>query len=1077
MLKLYSSNGYRFISSVLLILLLLSPILHNSVYATHENKKNSMILPNLFEDFDTFKSNNFNQTDFYKLDTLSNTAPKITSIINNTVFSDNHVQLQGSAFEEQIGIQLTYSSVDLYLSTPDGLINVGKGNVTSPTVGKWTANVVLPDGQYDFVVQGTRNDGSKSSISQPMHVKVDSTLSPLKKPVILYPGNNNIISNNTITFSGNANYTLQNNNMKYSEIRIYELTNNSLPVFLGQAIPNNDVTGGWTTNGITLSEGYHSLSALGFTDNCIEDCIVSPFSSPVNILIDYSAPVIVGPPYITVEATELDGAKVPYETNATDVFDSDVSIKCNPKTGKMFPLGQTIVKCTAIDDADNTSIFSFNVNVTDTTPPIITGPESLFVEASSPYGNITNFMVNATDIVDEDVLITCTPTSGSFFLLGVTTVNCSAEDDALNIAEFSFDVEVQDNIPQAEVCNSGIDEDLDNKVDLFDEDCNSNIIIEIVSAINGQGLALSNAQSDTSDQIFITFSAQNMTGAYNFECSLDSSPFGICTSPIGYDNLTSGTHIFNVRLAELPLKTTSFTWITSQDKIQSESIIDYVKFPNDASVSKQLTHSFVIDNLLSPDSIEFGFSAKDNSINHFECKVDNDPFSICSSPNKVSGLSAGTHTFSVKGMDNFGNVESIESFSADVPVLAEVPVQSMVSIQSDCPGPGGVGTNQDDTIVDTDASTTINGGQGQDDIQGCGGDDEIYGEEGIDTLDGGDGNDLLVGGNGADILTGGPGEDTFDCGHGPDTVTDYNPDEDTLIDCENAIVNITPDTTIDAATDGNTNPVTDGGTTSSTEITFDFSGTPTLYTDHFICSLSGPVPSGPDDPCNLTGVSSDSKTYTGLTDGEYTFTVAAVSTSNTPDPTPATFAFTVDTTAPDTTIDAATDGNLLSVTDGGTTSSTEITFDFSGTPATDTDHFICSLSGPVPSGPDDPCNLTGVSSDSKTYTGLTDGDYTFTVAAVDINGNADLTPATFAFTVDTTAPDTTIDAATDGNLLSVTDGGTTSSTEITFDFSGTPATDTDHFICSLSGPVPSGPDDPCNLTGVSSDSKTYTGLT
>jgi hypothetical protein len=36
-------------------------------------------------------------------------------------------------------------------------------------------------------------------------------------------------------------------------------------------------------------------------------------------------------------------------------------------------------------------------------------------------------------------------------------------------------------------------------------------------------------------------------------------------------------------------------------------------------------------------------------------------------------------------------------------------------------------------------------------------------------------------------MTGAPGKDTFDCGHGPDLVTDYNPSEDTLIDCENAL--------------------------------------------------------------------------------------------------------------------------------------------------------------------------------------------------------------------------------------------------------------------------------------------------
>ena len=41
--------------------------------------------------------------------------------------------------------------------------------------------------------------------------------------------------------------------------------------------------------------------------------------------------------------------------------------------------------------------------------------------------------------------------------------------------------------------------------------------------------------------------------------------------------------------------------------------------------------------------------------------------------------------------------------------------------------------------------------------------------------------------------------------------------------------------------------------------------------------------------------------------------------------------------------------------------------------------------------------------------------YNFTERCVDVVGNVDPTPASFTWTVDTTAPDTTIDSAIDGN--------------------------------------------------------------
>ena len=171
--------------------------------------------------------------------------------------------------------------------------------------------------------------------------------------------------------------------------------------------------------------------------------------------------------------------------------------------------------------------------------------------------------------------------------------------------------------------------------------------------------------------------------------------------------------------------------------------------------------------------------------------------------------------------------------------------------------------------------------------------------------------------------------------------------------------------------------------------------------------------------------------------------------------------WTVDTTAPDTTIDSATDGDGNPVDDGGTTSSDSITFTFSGTPSEDVDHFVCTIT--VGEGETiDPCTSP------QTFSELADGTYTFTVAAVDAVGNEDPTPASLTWTVDTTPPDTSIDSAIDGDGNPVDDDGTTSSDSITFTFSGSPTDDVDHFVCTITG---GGTIDPCTspieFTGLS----------
>jgi len=65
---------------------------------------------------------------------------------------------------------------------------------------------------------------------------------------------------------------------------------------------------------------------------------------------------------LTFNATSPSGAVVTYQVNATDNV-GVTSLVCEPKSGSVFPIGNTTVNCTAGDAAGNTASESFDVHV------------------------------------------------------------------------------------------------------------------------------------------------------------------------------------------------------------------------------------------------------------------------------------------------------------------------------------------------------------------------------------------------------------------------------------------------------------------------------------------------------------------------------------------------------------------------------------------------------------------------------------------------------------------------------------------------------------------------------------------
>ncbi|HRK48740.1 MAG TPA: hypothetical protein PK324_24145, partial [Nocardioides sp.] len=138
----------------------------------------------------------------------------------------------------------------------------------------------------------------------------------------------------------------------------------------------------------------------------------------------------------------------------------------------------------------------------------------------------------------------------------------------------------------------------------------------------------------------------------------------------------------------------------------------------------------------------------------------------------------------------------------------------------------------------------------------------------------------------------------------------------------------------------------------------------------FECSLDGSAFASCSSPHPVT-----------VSHGSHTFQVRAYDAAGNRDPSPATYAWTTDTVAPNTTIQS-----------GPQHPTAQATATFSMT-STETGSFQCSLDGVPYQACSSPITLS-----------VPDGDHVMSIRAVDLAGNADPTPATWSWTSDTTAP-------------------------------------------------------------------------
>jgi hypothetical protein len=206
-----------------------------------------------------------------------------------------------------------------------------------------------------------------------------------------------------------------------------------------------------STSGGTPTDDILAEATVAASDIPLGSEALGPYGELVTVHFSSPATVEAGKQYALIERLAA-----PEQCPSSD-FDDPEQYVYPMKQGDVYPSGHTYgysmynnplgawrhVWAYDVLNGYEYDDLAFAIYVTpDTTPPVLSLPDDMSVEATAASGATVAFVASATDAVDGPVPVTCEPASGRTFPLGTTTVTCSATDAAGNTATASFEVSV-----------------------------------------------------------------------------------------------------------------------------------------------------------------------------------------------------------------------------------------------------------------------------------------------------------------------------------------------------------------------------------------------------------------------------------------------------------------------------------------------------------------------------------------------------------------------------------------------------------------------------------------------------------
>ena len=503
-------------------------------------------------------------------------------------------------------------------------------------------------------------------------------------------------------------------------------------------------------------------------------------------VVDTISPVVTAPASIRVEAT---GVSTTVEIGIADATDSVGVTSITNDAPASYSVGDTIITWTSTDAAGNSASAVQTVSVVDTTPPAITAPLAITVEATSQTYNIVAYgAAMASDLVGVTSITNDAPEK---FPFGLTSIIWTASDAAGNSDSaiqqiFIVDTTAPEITPPADIITEA-QSMIGNIVAIGESHATDSV--EVRSITNDAPSTFS--LGDTIVTWIVTDSTGNSANATQLITLIDTTSPSIvqlgnmtieATSqnenqillvfPTASDTV-SDVKITNDAPSTFSLGETIVTWTATDQDGNSASMSQTITVVDTTHPELTIPEDLIVDATGIVSIISVG-QATSTDLTDPSPNITNDAPEI---------FPLGQTLVTWTAIDSFGNSIS-ETQTIEVQACGK-PISYYNMIEGSFDDDIIIGTNLPDLIFGYGGDDIISGEKGNDCIFGGEGDDIIFGNEGNDNLTGGEGNDIIKGLSGNDTITGGVGLDIIDGGDDIDMCNvSQASDGDLVVKCE-----------------------------------------------------------------------------------------------------------------------------------------------------------------------------------------------------------------------------------------------------------------------------------------------------